>query len=79
MDDTPIDGERTADQVFDDLIEWFDLRKLTARERDLKRRLSDPDADHAALLEERHALLLERRSHLRIDSSGNAEATEGHE
>jgi DNA primase len=79
MDDTPIDGERTADQVFDDLIEWFDLRKLTARERDLKRRLSDPDADHAALLEERHALLLERRSHLRIDSSGNEEANEGHE
>jgi DNA primase len=79
MDDTPIDGERTADQVFDDLIEWFDLRKLTARERDLKRRLSDPDADHAALLEERHALLLERRLHLRVDSSGNAEANEGHE
>ncbi len=74
VDDTPVDGERTADQVFDDLIGWFDLRKLAAREKDLKRRLSDPDADHEALLEERHALLLEKRAHLRVDSSGNAEA-----
>ena len=62
MDDAPIDGERTADQILDDLIGWFDLRKLTAREKDLKRRLADPEADHEALLKERHALLLERRA-----------------
>ena len=79
IDDTPIDGERTADQVFDDLIGWFDLRKLTAREKDLKRRLSDPNADHAALLQERHALLLEKRAHLRVDSSGKAEANKRRE
>lgn len=79
IDDTPIDGERTADQVFDDLIGWFDLRRLTAREKDLKRRLSDPNADHAALLEERHALHLEKRAHMRVDSSGNAEANKRHE
>ena len=79
MDDAPIDGERSADQVFDDLIGWFDLRKLTAREKDLKRRLADPEADHEALLKERHALLLERRTHLRGVRGGNAEANEGQE
>ena len=52
-----------------DLIGWFDLRQLTAREKDLRRRLSDPEADHVALLEERHALLLERRARLGVDSS----------
>jgi DNA primase len=71
IDDTPIDGERTADQVLDDLIGWFDLRRITAREQDLKRRLRDPDADHTALLTERHALLLERRAHLGVGSSNN--------
>ena len=74
MDETPLDGDRSADQVFDDLIGWFDLRKLAAREKDLKRRLSDPGADLAALLEERDALLLEKRAHFRGDPSGNAEA-----
>jgi len=79
MDDAPIDGERTADQIFNDLISWFDLRKLTAREKDLKRRLADPEADHEALLKERHTLLLERRTHLRGVRSGRAEANEGQE
>jgi DNA primase len=69
IDDTPLDSERTSDQIFGDLIGWFDLRQLTAREKDLRRRLSDPEADHVALLEERHALLLERRARLGVDSS----------
>jgi hypothetical protein len=71
IDDTPIDGERSAAQVLDDLIGWFDLRRIAAREQDLKRRLRDPDADHTALLAERHALLLERRAHLGVGSSNN--------
>jgi DNA primase len=79
MDDAPIDGERSADQVFEDLIGWFDLRRLVAREKDLKRRLADPEADHGALLKERHALLLERRAHMRGVRSGNARANEGQE
>jgi DNA primase len=77
MDDAPIDGERTADQVLDDLIGWFDLRRLAAREQDLKRRLRDPEADHTALLAERHALLLERRAHMGVGSSSNAHASDG--
>jgi DNA primase len=77
IEDAPIDGERTADQVLDDLIGWFDLRRIAAREQDLKRRLRDPEADHTALLAERHALLLERRAHLGVGSSGNAQASDG--
>jgi hypothetical protein len=77
IDDAPIDGERTADRVLDDLIGWFDLRRIAAREQDLKRRLRDPEADHTALLAERHALLLERRAHLGVGSSSNAHAGDG--
>jgi len=72
IDDMAVDGERTTDKVFDDLIGWFDLRKLTVREKELKRRLSDPDEDHLALLEERDELLLERRARMGVDSSGNS-------
>jgi DNA primase len=77
IDEAPIDGERTADQVLDDLIGWFDLRRIAAREQDLKRRLRDPEADHTALLAERHALLLERRAHLGVGPSSNAQASDG--
>jgi len=77
IDDAPIDGERTADQILDDLIGWFDLRRIAAREQDVKRRLQDPEADHAALLKERHSLLLERKAHLRVGSSGNTQARDG--
>jgi len=77
MDDTPIAGERKADQVLDDLIGWFDLRRISAREQDLKRRLRDPEADHTALLAERHALLLERRAHLGVGSSDNTQVSDG--
>jgi DNA primase len=79
FDDTPVDGERTADQVLDDLIGWFDLRRIAACEQDVKRRLHDPEADHAALLAERHTLLLERRAYLVVGSKGNAHANEGPE
>ncbi len=66
IDDTPIDSERTADQVLDDLIGWFEGRRLAARERELKRRMRDPGEDHEALLAERHALLLERRARMGV-------------
>ena len=76
VEDTIAEGERPIDQVLDDLIGWFDLRRIVAREQDLKRRLRDPAADHEALLAERHALLLERRAHLGVGSSGNTPASD---
>lgn len=89
VDDAPIDGERAADRVLDDLVGWFDLRRIAAREQELTRRMRDPNADHGALLEERHALLQERKAHLDVRrgdrrgdprdvrSGGNAQASDG--
>jgi hypothetical protein len=81
VDDAPIDGERSADRVLGDLIGWFDLRRIAAREQELTRRMRDPDADLAALLEERHALLQERKAHLSdrrsVRAGGNAHASDG--
>jgi len=76
IDETPIDGERTADQVLDDLIGWFDLRRIAALKQDLKRRMRDPDADHAALLAEGDALTRERRAHLGVGSSGDSQTND---
>ena len=76
IDDAPIEAERTADQILDDLIGWFDRRRMDARQQDLNRRLRDPEADDAALLAERDALLLERRARLGLGSSGNARASD---
>ena len=75
IDDTPIDSERSADLVLDDLIGWFDGRRLAAREQELKRRMRDPEEDQEALLKERHALLLERRA--RIGLGGRSKQGEG--
>jgi DNA primase len=66
VDDSPLDSERPGEQVLEDLIGWFDLRRLAAREKELKRMLGDPTQDHEALLAERHALLLERRARMRV-------------
>jgi DNA primase len=80
VDDTPIGGvidgdesrsRRPVERVLDDLIHWFDARRLAAKERELKRKLRDPSEDHEALLEERHALLLERRARM-VERSENA-------
>jgi len=77
IDDAPMDGERSADRVLDDVIGWFDLRRIAAREQDLKRRLRDPEADHVALLAERQVLLLERRAHLGVGSSDDVQVSDG--
>jgi DNA primase len=73
VDDTPIDTERSVDQVLDDLIGWFDLRRLAAREQELKRKLRDPNEDHDALLAERHSLLLERREKIALRSGNTSD------
>ena len=70
VDDTPIDTERSADQILDEVIGWFEKHRRAAREQEINRRLRDPNEDHGALLAERDSLLLERRA--RIDrNSGN--------
>jgi len=70
IDDTPIDTERSVDQVLHDLIGWFDRRRSAPREQETTRRLRDPGEDHDALLAEKQAQLLERRARIAA-SSGN--------
>lgn len=77
LDETPVDAERSPDQVLDDLVGWFERRRLDARKRDLNRRLRDPDADEEALLAEKQAQLIERRARIGVGRTSSAHATEG--
>ncbi len=73
VDETPIDTERSVEQVLDDLLAWFERRKLAAREQELNRRLRDPSQDHDALLAEKNALLLERRARKGVTSRNTSD------
>ena len=66
VDDTPLDEERSAEQVLDDLVGWFERRRLDARQRELNRRMRDPNADQDALLAEKQAMLQERRARMGV-------------
>jgi len=66
VDDSPIDSERPASQVLEDLIGWFDDRRRSARDQDLSRRLRDRPEEHESLLAQKQALLLERRARMGI-------------
>ncbi len=70
VDGSPIDSERPASQVLEDLIRWFDDRRRSARGQDLSRRLRDRPEDHESLLAEKQALLLERRVRMGIGTDG---------
>lgn len=65
IDDTPLDAERSAEQVLDDVVAWFERRRLDVRQRELNRRMRDPNADQDALLAEKQAQLQERRARMR--------------
>ena len=68
VDDEPIHGELPVEQVFDDLMRWFDSRRRAAERRVVTRRMSEPAADQATLLSEKQRQLDQRRSALGIDS-----------
>lgn len=70
VDDSPIDSQRPASQVLDDLIRWFDDRRRAARAQDLSQRLRDRPEDHESLLAQKQALLLERRARMGIGTDG---------
>jgi len=72
VDDTPIDTERSVDQVLDDLFAWFDRRRSAPREQETTRRLRDPSEDHDALLAEKQAQLLKRRERIASSSSNTS-------
>ena len=83
MDDTPIDAERSAEQVLGDLLGWFDERRHAAQGHELTRQLRISDEDYEGLLAKKDAALRERRARLgvraggAVRSSGSAHANEG--
>lgn len=76
VDDTPIDVERSAEQVLSDLMDWFERRLLTARGQELTRQLRDSDDDYEDLLAQKDAALRERRARLEA-RSGSASRANG--
>ena len=68
VDDTAYDEETSAEQVFDDLVGWFERRALDARQRELNRRMRDPNADQDALLAEKQRQLQEKRARMGVGS-----------
>ena len=40
VDETPFDEEQSAEQVFEDLVGWFERRRLDARQRELNRKMN---------------------------------------
>ncbi|MGY8737433.1 MAG: DNA primase [bacterium] len=74
VDDTPFDSERSAEQVLGDLVSWFQRRGLDVRQRELNRKMRDPNADQDALLAEKQAQLQERRARLGV---GNVSKNDG--
>lgn len=81
VDDTPIDAERSAEQVLSDLIAWFQERRLSAREHELTRQLRISNEGYEDLLAQKDAALRERRARLGVrknesgPTSGSAHAT----
>jgi len=85
VDDTPFDSqhksdgspnttdsvERSVEHVFDDLMRWFERRRLDARQRELNRKMRDPNADQDALLAEKQKQLMERRARMGVGSATN--------
>jgi DNA primase len=66
IDDTPLDTDRSAEQVLEDLISWFERRRLDAKNRELSQKMRDPNADQEALLREKQAQLHARRVRLGV-------------
>lgn len=83
VDDTPIDAERSGEQVLGDLLGWFDERRHAAQGHELTRQLRISDEDYEGLLAKKDAALRERRARLgvragnAVRSSGSAHANEG--
>ena len=69
VDDTPYDEDSSAEQVFGDLVGWFERRHADVRQKDLNRRMRDPNADQDALLAEKQKQLQDRRARMGVGSA----------
>ena len=75
VDDTPIDAERSAEQVLADLIGWFEERRHAARGQELTRQLRLSDEGYEDLLAKKDAALRERRARLGARTGSSVQST----
>lgn len=66
IDDAPMDGERSAEQILGDLMAWFEERRRTAQEQALTRQLRISSEGYEDLLAKKDAALRERRARLGV-------------
>lgn len=62
VDDRLPDTDAPASEVLVHLLGRYVAKDLEAREKELLRRMQEPDADHTALLRERQRLLERKRA-----------------
>lgn len=62
VEESVMSTETPAETVFTQLLDRYQMKDLEVREQELKRRLSEPDADHVQLLTERQELIERRKA-----------------
>ncbi len=62
VDDALLDSEIPVQQVFEHLLGRYQVKDLEAKEKELTRRMQDPEADLQTLLREKQALLERKRA-----------------
>jgi len=63
MDESFFPKETPAWEVLTQILRRFVLRKLDAEQKNIRRRLNDPDEDQGKAVEDLQALLVRRRAH----------------
>jgi DNA primase len=74
VDETLLDGEQDRAKIVGDLVGDFARRQSTAQETELRRRMSEPDADPVALLRERDEMLRRKREQLHPSARAQTQA-----
>jgi DNA primase len=62
VDDALLDSEIPAEEVFEHLLSRYQVKDLEAKEKELTRRMQDPEADLQTLLREKQSLLERKRA-----------------
>jgi DNA primase len=74
VDDELLGGEQDRAMIVGDLVGHFTRKKTAAEETDLRRQMSDPDADPIALLKKRDEMLRQKRERLRSQTRAPSQA-----
>jgi hypothetical protein len=74
VDETLLGGDEDRAKIVGDLVGDFARRQSAAQETDLRRRMSEPDADPVALLRERDEMLRRKREQLHPSARAQTQA-----